>query len=220
MDPRRDPTRPITKRKQLLVEGRTPELFFEALAQHLGIPELEIRSFDSNSRLRPFLKAFCARPEYKEMVEVLGIIRDAEFTPKPGETDTIRENAHAAFQSVCSSLVAADQPVPDGMGVFTPASPRIGIFILPNCEHEGMLETSCLESVTTPEISACIESFFGCMAATPGAGTPRNMTKARTFAFLATKDIYDPLVGRAAQKGVWPWEHAAFEKLRQFLRAL
>jgi hypothetical protein len=219
MESRRDPRRPISKRKQLLVEGRTPELFFEVLAAHLRVEEIEIRDFHSNAQLTPFLKAFCARPEFKEKVTSLAIIRDAEFTLRAGETQTEPQTARQAFQSVCSSLSSAGQSVPGSPGAFTATAPKTGVFILPNCQDQGMLETLCLESVVSPGMSKCTEQYFACMK---GEGTtqPRNMTKARTFAFLATKDIYDPLVGRTAQKGIWPWHSPAFQPLKQFLLAL
>jgi len=117
MDPRKVPSRPISKPKQLLVEGRTPELFFAAFLRYLGI-EAEIHNFGSTSELRPFLA-----------------------------------------------------------------------------------------------------QFFSCMAR-EGSPQPRNWTKAKTFAFLASQDIYDPLVGRAAQKGIWPWSNPVFTPLKQFLLGL
>lgn len=155
MDPRRDPQRPISTRKQLLVEGRTAELFFEVLAAHLSVQELEIRQFSSISDLTPFLRAFCSRPEFKQQVESLAIVRDAEFTVRAGRTPTEPQTARQAFQSVCSSLAAAGLPGPSAPGVFT---------------------------LNTP--------------------------------------IYDPLVGRAAQQGIWPWESPVFGPLKEFLLTL
>ena len=219
MDPRKDPHRPITKRKQLLVEGRTPELFFEVFAAHLRLEEVEIRDFRSNSQLTPFLKAFCARAEFKEVVESLAIIRDAERTLRAGEPETEAQTAQQAFESVRGSLTAASQAVPEVPAAFAAAAPKIGIFILPNCHDPGMLESLCLESVKTPQISECIEQYFSCLE-TGGNPKPRNMTKARTFCFLASKNISDPLVGRAAQKGIWPWDSPVFRPLKDFLLAL
>jgi len=219
MDPRRPPHRPITKPRQILVEGRTPQLFFEVLTAYLQIPDVEIHDFRSNAEFPGYLKSFCARPEFKEQVRSLGIIRDAESLPDSRQPRPAAEAAKAAFDSVCHSLAAAGQSKPAQMGSFADGPPRIGVFILPNCRDDGMLETLCLESVQTDGTSKCLEDFFACMAAA-GALSARNMTKAKTFAFLAAKDISDPLVGRAAQKGIWTWSHAAFQKLNQFLRAL
>ena len=218
MDLRKVPHRPITKTKQLLVEGRTSELFFAAFLRHLGI-DAEIHDFCSVSELRPFLRAFCARPEFKQMVQSFAVVRDAEFSVKAGQIETVCETPQQAFASVCSSLAAAGQLTPPLPAVFTQAAPKIGIFILPNCRDPGMLETLCLESVMTSRVCACIEQFFSCMER-EGNARSRNLTKARTFAFLACKDIYDPLVGRASQKGIWPWENDAFLPLKNFLLEL
>ncbi|MGH8247935.1 MAG: DUF3226 domain-containing protein [Gammaproteobacteria bacterium] len=219
MDPRRPPHRPITKPRQLLVEGRTPQLFFEVLTTYLQISDAEIHDFRSNEQFPGYLKGFCARPEFKEQVKSLGIIRDAESLPEARQPRPAGAAASAAFDSVCHSLGAAGQPRPEQMGSFSDGPPRIGVFILPNCRDDSMLETLCLESVQTNGTSKCLGDFFACMAAA-GVLTARNMTKAKTFAVLAAKDISDPLVGRAAQKGIWPWSHVAFQQLTQFLRAL
>ena len=214
-----EPHRPITQRKQLLVEGRTPELFFRAMISHLKLQEIELHDFGGYTQLRPFLKAFCARPEFKENVHSLGIVRDAEFTVRVGEPKTEPQTVDQAFASVCGALESADQQVPAGPGVFTTAARKIGVFILPNCRDPGMLETLCLESVHSPQIDQCIEQYFACMARA-GHPQPANMTKAKTFAFLAAKEIYDPLVGRAAQKGIWPWQSPVFKPLEDFLLTL
>lgn len=219
MDPRRDPHRPITKRRQLLVEGHTPHLFFEVLTAHLQVEDLEIRNFRSNELFAGFIESFCSLAAYKEHVTSLGIIRDAESLPARDTPRPPGEAAKAAFDSVCHSLRAAGQVEPPGMGAFTAGPPKIGVFILPDCQRDGMLETLCLASVLTPGTTQCIDDFFKCMDR-EGRPNPPNQTKARTFAFLASQDISDPLVGRAAQKGIWPWSHPAFEKLTQFLRAL
>ncbi len=219
MGPARDPHRPLTKVKQLLVEGRTPELFFAALAAHLRLESVEVWDFGSISQLTQFLKAFCARPEYKAQVQSLAIIRDAEFLPPAPANQPVPSAVERAFQSIRSSLAAAGQPSPDAPGIFAPTTPRDGVFVLPNCRDEGMLETLCLESVLTARTSQCIEQYFTCMETEAGP-RPRNMPKARTFAFLATKDLSDALVGRAAQNGIWPWDCEAFQPLRAFLQAM
>ena len=216
MDQVKDPSPPITKPKQLLVEGRTPYLFFEVLTAHLGIQEVELHDFGSIAQLGPFLRAFCARPEFKEQVQSLAIIRDAEFAH---ETATQPRMAERAFASVRSHLANAGQPTPNVSGAFSTTIPKTGVFILPNCRDSGMLETLCLDSVLTPRTSKCLEQYFKCMES-EGHPPPRNMTKASTFAFLAAKDVPDPLVGRAAQKGIWPWDSPAFQPLRDFLLAL
>src|SRR6266404_6897963 len=145
MDLRKNPQRPITKPKQLLVEGRTPFLFFEVLTAHLGIVEIEMHDFGGNEQLGPFLKAFGARPEFKEKVQSLAIVRDAEFTLRPGQIETNPQTVSQAFASLCAHLTSAGLPAPTAPAAFTTTTPKVGVFILPNCCDPGMLETLCLE---------------------------------------------------------------------------
>jgi hypothetical protein len=198
----------ITKSKQLLVEGKTPLIFFKALLEHLELPEINVQNFGSNQDLRGFLRTFVTRPEFKDKVEAYAIIRDAEQQP-----------AASAFSSVCHSINIAGHQPPGKISVFTESNPKVGVYILPNCLNNGMLETLCLESVMSPGLSNCIETFFKCIGGV-GVVQPANQAKAYTRAFLATQDIDEAQVGRAAQRGLWKWEHAAFDGLRAFLRAL
>jgi len=217
MDPRKSPERPITKRAQLLVEGRTPFIFFTELRNNVGLQEIEIHDFGAVEKLRPFLVAFCNRPEFKTVVTALAIIRDAETVDPASPTPP--SAADRAFQSVCSALQAAGQPIPATPIQFTETRPRVGVFMLPNCVDDGMLETLCFDSVKTDAIASCVNTFFSCMDTATGT-SPRNLFKARAFAYLATQNISDPLVGRAAQAGIWPWEHSLFGPLKSFLRDL
>jgi hypothetical protein len=219
MDLRKAPDRPITKPKQLLVEGRTPQLFFAEFLNALHIADIEIHDFGSNEKLSPFLKAFCNRPEFKQIVTGLAIVRDAEFPPSAPDASTNPSSVERAFESVCYSLRTANQQTPSAPALFTEGKPKIGIFILPNCRDDGMLETLCFESVKTDAVIGCIDSFFDCMA-TATDSRPRNMPKARTFAYLATRDITDPLVGRAAQMKLWPWDSPVFAPLKDFFSQL
>ena len=50
--------------------------------------------------------------------------------------------------------------------------------------------------------------------------TSTNPTKARLQAYLAALPRPGLRLGEAAEAGVWPWEHPAFDPLIAFLRAL
>jgi len=219
MDVRKSPDRPITKPKQLLVEGRTPHLFFEEFLRVVPIRDVEIHDFGSNEKLSPFLKAFCSRPEFKTLVTSLAIVRDAETVVPASDAQASPSSVERAFESICYSLRAANQQVPSAPALFAGQNPKVGIFILPNCRDDGMLETLCFESVKTDALVACVDSFFDCMG-TATNSRPRNLPKTRTFAYLATRDISDPLVGRAAQMKIWPWDSPVFGPLKDFLSQL
>lgn len=197
----------ITKSKQLLVEGKTPLLFFGTLLKYLQLSEIDVQNFGSNEELKAFLQVFVARPEFKDKVTAFAIIRDAEQLP-----------VESAFQSIGHSIRVAGHEPPKQLASFEGQNPKIGIYILPNCTDTGMLETLCLESVMTNQLSNCIDAYFNCVGSA-GVVMPANKTKALTRAFLATQNIDEAQVGRAAQKGIWKWDHAAFQKLHAFLKA-
>ena len=204
--------RRIQAPKQLLVEGRTPEIFFREWVEALGRKEaIEVRDFRSLDELTDFLKVFTSYKEFKESVESIGIIRDAEDKP-----------ADAAFQSVCASLRAVNLAAPETRGVFCNAPRRTGVFILPDCERAGMFETLCWDVLeANPAIAAeleCVKAHFHCLA---GAKVqPKNLEKAKVWMYLAGRGEFDPQVGRAAQNKVWDWNSPALRRLDRFLGQL
>jgi len=210
MSDRKSLSRPIKTPAQLLVEGRTPEIFFREMVEYLGLKDqIQIRDFGSISDLTDYLKDFTQLADFLETVTSLGIIRDAEDKP-----------ASDGFASVCHSLKMAGVMPPNKIGEIEQKTIRVGVFILPDCQNQGMLETVCLESVADEvNVLQCANDYFDCLRA-KNVDWPANITKAKTWAFLATKNISDPQVGRAAQTKIWPWDANAFEKLRNFLKDL
>lgn len=204
--------RPIQTPKQLLVEGRTAEIFFREFTESLGLKEqVQVRGFGSLEDLTPYLEVFTGYKEFRESVSGLGIIRDAEDKP-----------ATAAFNSVCASLRASGLPCPEAMRRFTEASPHTGVFILPDCEAPGMLETLCWQALRAASGLAgqldCVDAYLACVRQT--GGEIRNEAKARVWSHLSAKGAFDPLVGRAAQAKTWDWQSPAFGPLREFLTSL
>jgi hypothetical protein len=204
--------RPIQAPKQLLVEGRTPEMFFREWVQALGLNgKIEVRDYRSISQLTDFLKVFTGRPEFKETVKSIGIIRDAEDKP-----------AAFAFQSVCDSLRKVGLVCPQKCGSFGDGPKRTGIFVLPDCDKPGMLETLCWSILETdPKFRKqvdCVKAHFQCLGKA-GVQT-RNPHKAKVWTYLAGLGEFDPLVGRAAQTKMWEWNSTALLKLTGFLQNL
>ncbi len=213
---------------QILVEGRTPEIFFrEMVEKHLNLKDkIQVRDFKNIENLTTFLRIFTRRPEFIEKVTSLGIIRDAEDKP-----------ATSAFQSVCNSLetVGITRPnkigevqnrtfdLPDVIGDTPTREIKTGVFILPDCNDKGMIETLCLQSLTedkTQEISLkCVDEYFECLRKNNGV-SPENIEKAKTWTFLSAHGSFDPQVGRAAQKKIWNWGGQTFQPLVDFLRDL
>jgi hypothetical protein len=204
--------RPIRAPKQLLVEGRTPEIFFREWVQALGLDgKIEVRSYNSLDDLPEFLKVFTGYKEFRESVQSVGIIRDAEDKP-----------AALAFQSVCERLRAVGLICPEKCGSFGAGPKRTGVFVLPDCEQPGMLETLCWTVLESDPKSKqeldCVMAYLQCLGKA-GVQT-RNPHKAKVWSYLAGRGEFDPQVGRAAQQKVWNWKSPALQNLTGFLQNL
>lgn len=194
---------------QLLVEGKDPKNFFEAMLRDMGVAsDIEVRDFGGKDELSGYLRLFVRIQEFPTVKRV-GIIRDAE------------NNAVGAFDSVCGSLRASGLPVPSKCEEFTSSNPSVGVAILPGDNQSGMLETLlCRKFADSPEDS-CISEFFECVKGSTGQEIVRR-DKARTQVFLATKPRPFLSVGVAAQRKYryWDFDHSGFDRIRGFLAEL
>jgi hypothetical protein len=204
--------RPIKAPKQLLVEGRTPEIFFREWVEAIGLKgQLEVRDYLSLNDLTPFLKLFTGYKEFREIVTSVAIVRDAEANP-----------ASSAFDSVCAVLRTVNLPCPDTFAAFSSGTPRTGIFVLPDCRNPGMLETLCWSVLQADPKSAphlqCVTDYLACLRRANAETC--NETKARVWTYLAGRGHFDPQVGRAAQAKVWDWASPVFQPLCTFLKSI
>ena len=183
---------------QLLVEGKDPQNFFGALVKHLSLKDIQIQNFGGVNDLPAFLKQFVKAPDFG-IVRRIGIIRDAEKQP----IEDVR-------RSIESALKNTNPPIDDGL---------VKMFILPNNENEGMLETLLCKTFVDTDENSCIDSFLECVGKLPKNYLKR-YDKARAHAFLATREEPHVSVGVAAQKGYWCFNHDAFADVSSFLRDL
>ena len=173
---------------QLLVEGNDQRNFFEAFISHLSLENIQVQNFGGVDELRGFLLALVDTPNFHGTVQSIGIVRDAETSPT------------GAFQSVRSSLENAGLPVPDSPRKRTDASPTVTALILPDANHQGMLETLLCESFAATPVAQCIDDFFGCVERLSGVPVGRP-DKARARVYLTTKPEPHSSVGVAAKRG-------------------
>ena len=197
----------ITSPIQLLVEGNDQRNFFEAFIEHLSLDNIQIQNFRGVNELRGFLLVLANAPGFRETVQSVGIVRDAETS------------AQAAFQSVQSSLRNAGLPVPNSPEDRTGGSPAVTVLILPDNNRPGMLETLLNETFANTPEEACINAFFDCVTAVPTVSIT-NPDKARAYAYLTTKPNPHHSVGMAAKQRYWDLDHPVFDQFRQFLTAL
>ena len=192
---------------QLLVEGNDPRNFFEAFVRHLSIDNVQIQNFGGITQLRDFLDGLVGATGFREIVESLAIVRDAETS------------AAGAFQSVQASLKNAALPVPNRPETRTDTSPAVAVLILPGNNQPGMLETMLCESFADTPENDCIDAFFDCVDALPNASIKRP-EKARARAYLTTKPDPHLSVGVAAKRDYWDLDHPVFDRVRDFLKSL
>lgn len=192
--------KPIESSKVLLVEGTTPLNFFTAALRHLGLEDqVEIRDFGGITQLATFLQTLAATADFREKVRSLGVTRDAEAS------------AAGARASVDSAITRAAL----GAGV------RTAVFIFPDNDSPGNIESLCLQSVADSPIMQCVNAFVDCAA---NGGTVwaqgYEQDKARVQIFASTLESPTGFAGLAAYRGAWPWTSPAFNEVFGFLRSL
>lgn len=202
----------ITEPGLLITEGPDDVRFFKALLSNLrcdsGVQFLSVRGVKNlNSAWLRLLKAV----DGFSSVRVLGIIRDAD------------ENPRSALQSLCSVLEQAELPVPVAAGRWAQTDalmPQVGIYILPAADRAGALEDLCLQTLNEDPAYTCIGAYFECLQRAGLEQRPNVLAKARVQAFLASREKPGLRLGESAEKGVWDWDHPAFDALKDFLKAL
>ena len=201
----------------LLVHEGTSDLHvLGSLMRHSRIEGFQTLSLDGHDaqKLRRFFKGLAASPHFTSLVpgfaspvRSLAIVLDAE------------SDATKTFEEIREALMAANLPVPLGPGRISDELPHVGVFLLPDNESAGMIETLCLRSVQDDPAWNCIDELFECLRRQLGT-LPTNPDKARAQAFLSTRPRPNLPVGLAALEGYWRFDSQAFEPLVGFLRAL
>lgn len=201
------PSEPQTliKAKLLVGEGKEEVNFFEALLRHRSVSDVQLEQCGGKTRLSNYIATLPKRPGFGNLTAI-AITRDADQDP------------NAAFQSVCTALENAQLVTPQKGGSFGAGTPRVGVFILPDCQNVGMLEDLCLASVTSDLAMPCVDDFIHCV--NNRGRQPTNMAKARVHAWLASHVVPDLRLGEAARAGYWDWDSPAFDFLKRFLHQL
>ena len=203
----------IKEKKLLLVEGKDEEGFFEALFNNKAIQGIQVMESGGKEQFEKLLPEIVKLRDFKE-VSSLAVIQDAD------------QDAKEAFQRVCLELKKNNLSAPEKPASFISGSPRIGVFIIPDKNNQGMLESLCLSTVESENLHKCINSFMECVEKeTISDGNreykkPKNLHKARCRAFLAAMEEDTPSLGVAAQKGYWNFDSDKLQSLLDFVKKL
>ena len=211
----------IKKQKILLVEGKDEVQFFEALFKAKKIQNVQIIDCGGIYKFKTDFPTLKNTSEFNK-VTLLAIIQDAN-----------NKGPQRRFESICYTLKNNNLPVPDKMASLTseeptPRKPQVGIFILPDCQNKGMLETLCLSIVESKDIKKCIDDFMDCMVKnldskpkkTDKDKKLKESPKARTRAYLSAMKEDTSSLGVAAQKGYWNFDSDKLKLLLDFLHKL
>lgn len=189
----------------ILGEGKDEVCFFKSFVKHMGVGNVQILDYEGKTQLNDKIGSIFNTPGFRNNVISLGITRDADM------------DAKAAFQSICGALKRVGSPAPSKSLIPVGSNPKVTVMILPGRGQKGMLEDMCLKSVEKDPAISCVENFFHCVK-TSNKNLPTNMSKARTHAFLASREKSDLRLGEAAEKGYWNFDHPVFNELKKFIR--
>ena len=195
----------------LMVEGKDECNFFKALFVVLGIDHVQIEDMGGKDRFDAAIRAFSKMQGFDDIVNI-GFVRDAENTP-----------ASAAFMSVCGSLQHIDLQPPATIGkVERIHDKKSGIFIMPNNNNQGMLETVCLASIQQNTLyKDYILPYTDHLTTNVYANNSQfNRAKSEVQIYLASKVPLVNSLGLGAVNGYWDFNHPAFDEIKQFLRDL
>lgn len=192
----------ISLRKLLLVEGQDEVSVFDRLANQMNISNIQTFDVGGKDQFPKRFPALIVLPGFAQ-VEQIGLIRDAD------------DNHADAFASLCGVLTKEGFPKPPGDHSFSPGSPAIGVFILPNNKDNGVLEDLLVESVDQTEAFNCVDSFSDCISELENR--PKNLSKSRAQAYLAAMPDECRSVGVGAKKKYWDFDAPCFDPLKSFL---
>lgn len=197
----------INKPKLLIGEGNDEVRFFQSFLKYLNLENIMVESYQGKDNLSTYLKTLKVRPNFSQLVSI-GITRDADYK--------LMENL---FKSICSSLTKANLPIPNSLSESSQEIPKISIFILPDNQNSGMLETLCLESLKEDNSLNCVNQYFNCLK-TETSVFPKNIDKAKIHAWLASREIPDKRLAEASEVGYFDFNNSAFNHLKQFILSL
>lgn len=199
----------IVHPKVLLVEGKDEMNFFEKFLQFLNISDVQPFKTGGKENLKNKFPAILKNQSFKQNAKTIAIIQDSD-----------QLDPSATFQSICHTLKENNLTPPSSLGKFSESTPyKIGVFIIPNNQKQGMLESLCLESVQSDPRMDCVKKYFDCLnSKLENEDLPKNQFKASVRAFLSgfPEDISS--LGLASQKNIWDFSHSAFSPLASFLK--
>lgn len=195
--------------KLILVEGKDEVNFFKALLKKIGI-ESDVYDYEGKRNFNKKKFGAIKNSPGFENVKSLVLTMDA---------DNSVENTYECIKNV---LGENETVCPANLNEFVEDNGiKVGVYIMPDCENQGMLEDLCLKSVEEEDLLRCAEGFLKCVdSSVSDEEKPKNVSKAKAQTFLAGKKEIVKSVGLGAQKDYWNFDHECMSKIKVFLENL
>lgn len=204
----------ITKPVVVVVEGPEDKAFFEGLAKHLNIDNVQVEAVEGVDKISLELELLAKNSDFRSKAVSLAVVRDADKNPTKAFDDVIEALQSAGFSEM------PPEPL-----ISTNDSPRITIMIMPGDNQPGSLETLCLAAFKDDSVMPCVEQHFVCLKETGLKLKDRVLPKAKVRVLLASKSADefqkgDPIWGisLAFKKDWWPWDDPVFDGVKSFLK--
>jgi hypothetical protein len=198
-------------KRVLVVEGHSDLVFYAELLEHLGFAsgDVYIQGCNGRSDLDAQLQVLI-NPGFLAEKTHIGVIVDA---------DDSAQGAAKRFTSLLRDLTKQRDVSVAG---WTAASPRVGLWIAPDGEQPGEIETLVWNAWSPDPRNAqpksCIESFVACMA--KSGLSPKSPSKGLLSCLLAICNDEDPRLGPGARCKVFDFLRPELAPLLGFLRGL
>ncbi len=197
----------LDQSKLLLVEGTDDKRFLAAMLKKLQIDNVQIEPYHGTDELLKILRILKKRPNFN-MLSTIGITKDAD--------DKSVENI---FKTINTHLKENDFSRPSSLANFSnEGHPKIGVFVLPDCERTGELEELFIDALPNSEILQCINQFVECCKT--NKHLIHKPAKTRFYTWLAVQKEPHLDLWVAGNRNYFDFDHIAFKKLRKFLEDL
>ena len=192
----------------LLVEGTDEINLIGAMLSSWDIGRVQVIEVGGKDKTKTNLEIVISDARAMGIeLSAIGVLRDADAFP------------NRALQSVTDALRSLNLPAPNAHGAFIQGLPSVGVFILPDGTSPGAVEDLCWKAVKNTSAGKCSTVYLECLEESRALES-KNPAKTLVHSYLAAQEEPSARVGEGALKGYWPFDHPAFDPLREFVRQL
>lgn len=216
----------IIKEHLLLVEGEDEKEFFDELLKHEQINNIQVFPFGGKDNLTcdEFIN-----------INLMTSLKSTDLDIRAFSIvlDCDNGNVGDCINKVNTFIQKVNMHKPKGneAGIitfdkiksckqFTSRHTPIALYVMPDCESKGSLETLCIKAVKNENFMTCIENFINCVETqNPNIS---HKDKRRVLAYLASSSEKCKQVrtGHGIKAGLFDLNSAVFQDVKDFIRQM